>query len=83
VDGQVMRLVFIHVLENGVDPTAAVIAARRLIAPDGHLHIDPSQFLGSYAVHPYHPLVPEQQPGRQRMADARARRAVVLVDRQA
>lgn len=57
VDGQVSLVVMSQVLENILDPRAALHAVGRLLAPGGHLYIDTSNFFYYNAVNPYHPYI--------------------------
>jgi SAM-dependent methyltransferase len=56
-DGRVGLLIFSHVLENIVDPRAALAAAARLLAPAGRIYVDTSNFLYYNAINPYHPYI--------------------------
>ena len=56
-DGEVDLVVMSHVLENIVDPRAALASARRLLRPEGSLYLDTCNFYFNNAVNPYHPYV--------------------------
>lgn len=57
VDGQVTLLMMSQVLENIVDPRAALRSVARLLAPDGSLFIETSNFFYYNAINPYHPYI--------------------------
>jgi SAM-dependent methyltransferase len=56
-DGVFDLIIMSHVVENIIDPAAALRKVRRLLKPDGHLYIDACNFYYYNAVNPYHPYV--------------------------
>jgi SAM-dependent methyltransferase len=57
IDGEVSLIIFSHVLENVIDPAAALSAVHRLLRPGGHVYIDTSNFVYYNAINPYHPYI--------------------------
>lgn len=57
LDGGVTLVLLSQVLENIVNPRAALQSVRRLLAPGGRVYIDTSNFFYYNAINPYHPYI--------------------------
>jgi SAM-dependent methyltransferase len=57
LDGRVMLVLLSQVLENIVNPRAALRAVARLVGERGYVYIDTSNFFYYNAINPYHPYI--------------------------